>query len=82
MDYMKFYCQWVSVSVNSSKQFHTNHLHLDLGIELGLGQCDDAVSPNGVFTLTDTETYTETETETDKKGILPNNIDSRICLRL
>ena len=29
-DCMKFYCQWVSVSANTSMQFHTSHLLLAL----------------------------------------------------
>ena len=37
-DSMKFYCQWVSVSVDTSIQFHTSHFLL--GLALGLGQCE------------------------------------------
>ena len=35
---MKFYCQWVSVSVDISKQFYTSHVLLGLGVGLGLGE--------------------------------------------
>ena len=35
-DSMKFYCQWVSVSVDTSIQFHTSHFLLGLA----LGQCE------------------------------------------
>ena len=45
MDSMKFYCQWGSVSVNTSKQFHTNHLLVGLGVGLGLGQCLSVKTP-------------------------------------
>ena len=37
---MKIYYQWVSVSVDTFKQFfHTSHLLLSPGIGLGLGRC-------------------------------------------
>ena len=35
---MKFYCQWVSVSVDTSKQLYTSHLLL------GLGQCKHTIT--------------------------------------
>ena len=31
-DFIKFYCQWVSISMNTSIQFHASHLLPCLGI--------------------------------------------------
>ena len=42
-DSMKFYCQLVSVIVNTSVQFHTSHLLLGLGLGLGLNQREDTI---------------------------------------
>ena len=41
---MKFCCQWISVSVNTSVQFHTSQLLRDLGVGLGLDQCEDTIT--------------------------------------
>ena len=42
-DSMKFYCQWVSVTVNTSVQFRASRCLLGLGVGLGLGQCEHIV---------------------------------------
>ena len=47
---MKFYCEWVSVSVDTSKQLHTSHLFLGLGIGLGLGQRKHTIVLPSLFT--------------------------------
>ena len=44
IDSMKFCCQWISVSVNTSVQFHTSQLLRDLGVGLGLDQCEDTIT--------------------------------------
>ena len=48
---MKFCCQWASVSVNTSKQFHTSHELLGLGMGLSLGQCEDTVKVMETYAL-------------------------------
>ena len=40
---MKFYCQWVLVSVDNSKQFYVSHLLLSLCVGLCLGQCKHTI---------------------------------------
>ena len=40
---MKFYCQWLLVSENASKQFYTSRLLLGLGVGLCLSQCKHTI---------------------------------------
>ena len=51
IDSMEYYCQWVSVSVNTFIQLYTGHLLLGLGVGLGLGQCEDTIMGKGVETF-------------------------------
>ena len=48
-DSMKFYCQWLSVSLDTSKQFYTSHVFLGLG--LGVGQCKHTIRPEAFIKL-------------------------------
>ena len=43
-DFMKFYCQRVSVSMSTSVQFRTSLVLLGLDVGLGLGQCQDTIT--------------------------------------